>query len=155
MSGEPCDMRRTQSQFQKESLELCQANPLLLERCYKLPRRCFMMVRYDWQLCSLKNKLDHVTLPLERRDKGKISSTICHWLEGVREVHMHSTRKLVHTRTITLHYCSIEMHIEKIFSQVSYSRRYFLLVWNLDPSFPVYFEGGFPTTFSPFPQVVK
>ena len=32
------DKRRTRSQFQNESLALCQENPLLPERCYKLPK---------------------------------------------------------------------------------------------------------------------
>ena len=35
-----------------------------------------MMVRIDQQFYSLKNKLDHVTLPLERTDKGNIPSPI-------------------------------------------------------------------------------
>ena len=47
MTGESSDKRRTRSQFQNEILVLCQANPLLLEKCYKLPKRCYMMVRSD------------------------------------------------------------------------------------------------------------
>ena len=63
MTGESYDKRRTRSQFQNENLSLFQENPLLLERCYKLPERCFMMVRSDQQFYSLKNNetLDHVT----------------------------------------------------------------------------------------------
>ena len=45
MTRESSDKRRTISQFQNEILVLCQANPLLLEKCYKLPKRCYMMVR--------------------------------------------------------------------------------------------------------------
>ena len=37
-------------------------------------------------------------------------------LEEGGEVHMYCNWKLVHTRTITLHYCSTEMHIAEIFS---------------------------------------
>ena len=47
MTGGSSDMRRTRSQFQKEILALCQVNSLLLDRFYKFPERCFMMVRYD------------------------------------------------------------------------------------------------------------
>ena len=65
MTGDPSDMRRTRYQFQKESLALCQANSLPSERCNKLRDRCYMMVRNDKYFCSLNNKLDHVTLPLE------------------------------------------------------------------------------------------
>ena len=65
MTGEESDMRRTRSQFQKDNLALCQANSLPSERCNKLRDRCYMMVRNDKYFCSLNNKLDHVTLPLE------------------------------------------------------------------------------------------
>ena len=37
MNGESSDKRRTRSQFQNESLALCQANPLLVVRRYNLP----------------------------------------------------------------------------------------------------------------------
>ena len=46
--------------------------------CYKLLVRFYMMVRSDKKLYPLKNKLDHVTLSLERRDKGKMYSPLCH-----------------------------------------------------------------------------
>ena len=36
------------------------------------------MVRIDPQFNPLKNKLDQVTIPLERRDKGNIPSPIYH-----------------------------------------------------------------------------
>ena len=39
-------------------------------------------------------------------------------LEEGGDFHMHNKRKIVHTRTITLHYFSIEMQIAEIFSQV-------------------------------------
>ena len=39
MTGESSDKRRTRYRFQNEILALCQANPLLLERCYKIPER--------------------------------------------------------------------------------------------------------------------
>ena len=38
-------------------------------------------------------------------------------LEEGGEVHMHNAMKLVHKRTITLHYYSTEMEIGEIFSQ--------------------------------------
>ena len=47
MTGDSSDMKRTRSQFQKESLVLCQENSILPQRCYKLLERCYMMVRYD------------------------------------------------------------------------------------------------------------
>ena len=76
MTRDPSDMRRTRSQFQKQILTLCQANSLLLQRLYKIPERCYMIVRSNQQFCSLKKKLDHVTLPPERIDKGNIHSPI-------------------------------------------------------------------------------
>ena len=47
MVGDSPHKTRTKSQFQYESLALCHANPLLLERFYKLPEICYMMVRSD------------------------------------------------------------------------------------------------------------
>ena len=102
MTGESFTMRRTRSQFQNESLVLCQENSLLPERCYKLPERCYMMVRSNQQLCSLKNKLDHVTLPLERTEKCNIPSPIYHqiarrWIGSHAHTYDTSAHKDHHT----------------------------------------------------------
>ena len=86
---------------------LCQENSLLLERCYKIPKRCYMMVTFDQQFCSLKNKLDHVTLPLERRDKGNISSLVCHWIgrrwRGSHELYQGTSAHKDHHIALLLH----------------------------------------------------
>ena len=76
-------------------------------------------------------------------------------LEEGGEVHMHCTRELVHTRTITLHYYSKEMYVAEIISQVFKSRRNFLFMWKLDPSFVCLFWGGVPMSFSPFNRLLS
>ena len=59
------------------------------ERCNKILEICYMMVSTDQQFFSLKNKLDHVTLPPERRDKGKIPYLIYHQI-GRRWIGSHA-----------------------------------------------------------------
>ena len=55
-------------------------------------------------------------------------------LEEGGEVHMHYTRELVHTRTITLHYCSTYMQtISYFFTKFFYWGEIFFLVRKLDP----------------------
>ena len=75
MIGESFGMRGTRSQFQKESLVLCQANSILPDRHYKLPEKWYMMVSSDQQFFSLKNKLDHVTL-LQKEETNDMTTIV-------------------------------------------------------------------------------
>ena len=78
-------------------------------------------------------------------------------LEEDGKVDMHSPMILVHTRTSILHYCSIEMHIAAIFSQVFSQEEFFSLTYGcLFPDLPASFEGEgggewVPMRFPPFP----
>ena len=51
-----------------------------------------------------------ILIPCARQTKETIILLFVIILEEDGEVHVHSTRKLVHTRTITLHYCSTKMN---------------------------------------------
>ena len=105
MSGEPSNMRRIRSQFQKENLMLSQASSLPSERFDKLPVRCYMMVRIDPQPCSEKYQLDHITLPQERSNTCNIPSPMYHhigrrWRGSHAQSHDTSAHKDYHTASL-------------------------------------------------------
>ena len=75
------------------------------------------MVRTDPQFNPLKNKLNQF---LKKKTKEIFLLLSIIGLEEDGKVHMHSPRILVHTRTITLLYCSIEKQVVEIFSQLFY-----------------------------------
>ena len=76
--GDPDDRKRMRPQYQNEHVALSHTVSLPLMRCNKIPERCYLMVSTDPQFDQLKNKLDQVTIPPERRDKDKKPSPIYH-----------------------------------------------------------------------------
>ena len=69
---------------------------------------------------------------------------------------MHSPRMIMDRRTNIFHYCSTEMQIAAIFSQVFAQRENFSLKYgSLFLDYLLYFEGGFPMNFSHFPYFIK
>ena len=64
--------------------------------------------------------------------KEETKATFLLWfiigLEEDGEVHIHNPKILVHTRTIILLHCTIEMQVAEILLQFFYSRRKFLSI---------------------------
>ena len=87
---DPSKRKRTRSQFYIENNAMCHTNPLSLEMCYVLPKRCYTMVGFDpkfykyifhdlkwkaemnkvYESLQYNETLDLISLPRERKDKS-------------------------------------------------------------------------------------
>ena len=115
MTRNPSDTQRTKYQFQKENPVLCHANSPPLERCNKLPVRCYME-RSDQLHRSQKNEVDHTPLhPKEEKVTFLLPSIII--LGGDGKVYMLGPRIPVHRTSCTLLLYIIEMKVAATYFQ--------------------------------------
>ena len=109
MTRNPPNTNRTRNQFQKENFALCDASSLPLERCNKIPVRCYM-ARFDQLHCSQKIKVGHVSIP-PKRDKGYIPPSFHHHF-GRRWRSLHArpqdtcAQNIMHAASLHHRYCS-------------------------------------------------